>query len=75
MHYNNITQIELLIWMIENRTGDLLADDIKEEVADLLGVFRYRSTLWLALELVSVHFKNDAQGMRVINAYMEAIKT
>ena len=71
----NITQIDLLIWMIENRTGDLLAGDIKEEVADLLGVFRYQSTLWLALESAAVLFRNDAQGMRVINAYMEAIKT
>ena len=65
----NITQIDLLIWMIENRTGDLLADDIEEEVADLLGVFRYQSTLWLALELAAVHFENDANGLRVINAY------
>lgn len=71
MNNNRFTEIELLIWIIENRSRDLLADDIEEEIADLLGLFRYQSTLWLALDLAAVHFENDANGLRVINAYRE----
>lgn len=71
MNNNIFTEIELLIWIIENRSRDLLADDIEEEIADLLGLFRYQSTLWLALDLAAVHFENDANGLRVINAYRE----
>jgi hypothetical protein len=71
MNNNRFTEIELLIWIIENRSSDLLADDIEEEIADLLGLFRYQSTLSLALDLAAVHFENDTHCLRVINAYRE----
>lgn len=74
MHYNKITEIELLIWMIETRSRDLLTDDVIGEVADLLDVFRYRSTLFLALESAAVHFKNDSAALLVINAFRGAMK-
>jgi hypothetical protein len=72
---NNSTlkEIEILFWIIENRSSDLFTDEIEEEIADLLGVFRYRSTLWRALDLAAVHFENDAHGLRVINAYREGM--
>jgi hypothetical protein len=61
---------ELLYLQIENRQGNFSLDEIREEVADWIGVFRYRSSFNFHLEMARIYFQDDAHSVALIDAYL-----
>jgi hypothetical protein len=64
---------ELLYLQIENKQGNFSLNEIREEVADWIGVFRYRSAFNLHLEIARIYFQDDADSVTLIDAYLKEL--